>query len=492
MTLDTVSDHSSKVLNNNSDIGSWLASKFWTYALLIIAVFLFAGAATYSLLNLRDKSEVANIHSQSTMWLVVSLQHEFGKLDNMFWRYEAADPRLRAGELLTQFDILWSRLALMEESRNAIPAQKVDSFIGAVPPLFKLIREYEPHLFESVPAGLPISAVFLKKYRALKDPIQQYMVDIHIDRSWATNTRESAMQDTRFALYAMLVGALGSILLLFLIVISQMISRQKHLIQTRAALSQSEDDRQALGKEVKQRQLIEKDRKRLVVDLEHRNDELERYAYTVSHDLKSPLITIKGFAGFLEQDVEQGNTAKVIADVARINEAVQTMSNLLEDILKLSKVNLVPELFVEVSLDETIAKSITLVTGEIESHAVDVRVELNLPIVKGEPQHLIEVFQNLISNAVKFMGEQNNPVIEIGATKQGDRVLCYVKDNGVGIAKEYQQRVFNLFERLETDTEGTGLGLSIVKRIIERHGDKIQIDSDLGKGCKFYFTLPAS
>ncbi len=486
-----MSGNSSKVFNDTPNIGPGRASILWTYALLTIALFLFAGAATYSLFNLRDKSEVADIHSQATMWLVVSFEREFNKLDTLFWRYEAADPLLSADELLTQFDILWSRLALMEESRSARPAQRVDSFVQVVPPLFQLIRDNELHLFQTVPAGLPISSSFLETYRALKDPIHQYMVDIHIDRSWATDTRESEIKDTRLAMYATLAGTLVSTVLLFFIVISQMISRQKSLLQTRAALSQSEEDRRALGEEVKQRHLIEKDRERLVVDLEHRNEELERYAYTVSHDLKSPLITIRGFAGFLERDVTQGNTDKVIADVARINEAVQTMFNLLEDILNLSKVNLAPEPFAEMSLDEIISRAITLVTGEIEDHAVDVQVESDLPIVSGESQRLVEVFQNLISNAVKFTGEQSNPVIEIGASKKDDRVHCYVKDNGIGIAKEYQERVFNLFERLDTGTEGTGVGLSIVKRIIERHGDTIRIESELGKGCKFYFSLPA-
>ena len=487
-----MSGNFSKVFNDTPNTGPGRASILWTYALLIIALFLFAGAATYSLFSLRDKSEVADIHSQATMWLVVSFEREFNKLDTLFWRYEAADPLLSADELLTQFDILWSRLALMQESRSARPAQRVDSFVQVVPPLFQLIRDNELHLFQTVPAGLPISSSFLETYRALKDPIHQYMVDIHIDRSWATDTRESEIKDTRLAMYATLAGTLVSTLLLFFIVISQMISRQKNLLQTRAALSQSEEDRRALDEEVKQRHLIEQDRERLVVDLEHRNEELERYAYTLSHDLKSPLITIRGFVGFLERDVTQGNTDKVIADLVRINEAVQTMTDLLEAILNLSKINLVPEPFIEVSLDETIARSITLVTGEIEDHAIDVRIESDLPTASGEPQRLVEVFQNLISNAVKFMGEQSNPVIEIGASKEGDRVHCYVKDNGVGIAIEYQERVFNLFERLDTGTEGTGLGLSIVKRIIEHHGDTIRIESELGKGCKFYFSLPAS
>ena len=478
--------------NDTSNIGLGRISILWTYVLLTIAVLLFASATAYSLFNLRNKSEVANIHSQSTMWLVVSFEREFNKLDNMFWRYEAADPDLSADELLIQFDILWSRLALMNESRNAKPARQVESFFQAVPPLFQLIRENEQHILQTVRSGLPVSTAFIDAYRALKDPIHQYSVDIHIDRSWAVDRRESELKDTRLAIYAMLAGTLVSTLLLFFIVISQLNNRQKNLQQTRAMLAQNEMDRQALRDEVEQRQLIEEDRERLVLDLEASNEELERYAYTVSHDLKSPLLTIKGFAGYLEQDVSRGKTDKVIADVARINEAVQTMSDLLEDILKLSKVNLAPGAFVEVSLDEIISRAITLVTGEIEDHAVKVQVEPDLPKVSGEHQRLIEVFQNLISNAVKFMGEQNNPVVEIGASRHDDRVHCYVKDNGVGIAEEYQQRVFDLFERLETNTEGTGIGLSIVKRIIEHHGGTIGVESESGKGCKFYFSLPAS
>ena len=230
----------------------------------------------------------------------------------------------------------------MNESRNAKPTRQVESFVQAVPPLFQLIRENEQHILQTVRSGLPVSAAFLDAYRALKDPIHQYNVDIHIDRSWAVDRRESELKDTRLAIYAMLAGTLVSTLLLFFIVISQLNNRQKILQQTRAMLAQNEMDRQALSDEVEQRQLIEEDRERLMLDLEASNEELERYAYTVSHDLKSPLLTIKGFAGYLEQDLSRGKTDRVIADVARINEAVQTMSDLLEGILKLSKVNLAP------------------------------------------------------------------------------------------------------------------------------------------------------
>ena len=109
----------------------------------------------------------------------------------------------------------------------------------------------------------------------------------------------------------------------------------------------------------------------------------------------------------------------------------------------------------------------------------------------AEPQRLTEVFQNLIANATKFMGDQSQPLIEVGARVQDNWVQCYVTDNGIGIEPEYQERVFQLFERLDTSTQGTGVGLSIVKQIIERHGGSIEIRS-VGQesGTTFEFTLP--
>lgn len=327
----------------------------------------------------------------------------------------------------------------------------------------------------------------------MADPIHQFMIDTHLNRSWMVEVRETQIKDTRLAMYLTLAGTLVSTLMLFAIVIVQLKARHGNLVLTTKALEQSEKDRNALSEEVQRRMDVEKERKKLMLDLEGRNEELEGYAHTISHDLKSPLYTIQGFTGYLEQDLQQDNKEKMRDDLLKIREAVTTMSRLLDDILNLSKVNLSQESSQQMPLGEIIDNAIKLVAREIGEHAVDLRIEPNLPSVYAAPQRLTEVYQNLISNATKFIGDQQQPVIEIGASSEGDWVRCYVRDNGIGIEPEYRDRVFKLFERLDSHTQGTGVGLAIVKRIIESLGGEIWIDSDgPGTGACFQFTLPAS
>jgi signal transduction histidine kinase len=465
----------------------------WTYALLLVAVILFAAATAYGFFKLRHESATARYNSQAAVWLVVSFEREYLKFNSMLLRYSAQDPDLKADELLTQFDVLWSRIELMQQGENSRPLHQVASYQYAVPVTFQLIGDYEVQIFEAAPAGLPLPQGFIEAFRALADPIHRFMVDVHINRSWVVDVREAQIKDTRLAIYVTLAGTLVSTLMLFAIVLVQLKARHSNLIQTTAALEQSEEDRNALHQEVQRRELLEQEREALMVDLEERNEELERYAYTISHDLKSPLYTIQGFTGFLERDIGKGNPESMLNDLAKIREAVLTMANLLDDILKLSRLDTVTDEVKPVSLDEVIEQAQSMLSIEIEESGVEIRLETDQPIVAAQPQRLTEVFQNLISNAVKFMGDQQQPVIEIGARSEGDWVHCHVRDNGSGIAPEYQDRVFNLFERLESGIQGTGVGLAIVKRVIERHGGRVWIVSDgEGQGCSFEFTLRAA
>ena len=463
----------------------------WTYALLILAVVLFTAASIYGLYKLREETEVAATSSQATVWLVVSFEREYLKLGNMLQSYRLDPASVDPDTLLTQFDVFWSRIDLLQQGVNAEPLEQIESHGELVPATLALLREYEQHLFDAVPAGQPLDAEFLARYRALAEPIHRYAVDVHLNRSWVIDVREAQSADTRVAIYLTLSGTLLGTLIIFSILLVQLRSRHGNLLRTMSALEQSRRDSEALRDEVIYRESVEAEREALLTDLENRNEELERYAYTISHDLKSPLYTIQGYTGFLERDARKGHTGNMLADLEKIKDAVTTMSDLLEDILSLSKVSLAPESVQRVSLGDVISGAMSLVQREISDGGVIVQYEPDLPSVEGEPQRLTELFQNLIGNAAKFMGDQRKPLIEVGARADAEWVECYVRDNGIGIADEYRDRVFNLFERLDTRTQGTGIGLAIVKRIVERHGGRIWVESaGEGRGSSFKFTLP--
>ncbi len=234
-------------------------------------------------------------------------------------------------------------------------------------------------------------------------------------------------------------------------------------------------------------------RKQLIAELAAKNAELERFTYTVSHDLKSPLFTIRGFLGFLEQDALSGDKEKVKKDTQRIVDATDKMQQLLNDLLELSRIGRLMNEPRQVPFDELVSDVLALVHGQIAERGVRVRVQENLPIVYGDRQRLTEVLQNLVDNGIKFMGGQLEPKIEIGQDGEDNGMpVFFVRDNGVGIAPDHFERIFGLFNKLDPHTDGTGIGLALVKRIIEFHGGRIWVESEANKGSTFYFTLPST
>lgn len=228
---------------------------------------------------------------------------------------------------------------------------------------------------------------------------------------------------------------------------------------------------------------------KLIRELEEKNEELERFTYTASHDLKSPLITIRGFLGYLEKDARSGNFERLNADLQRISDAADTMQRLLAELLELSRVGRVASERQDAPFDAIVAEGLRRVEGQLEARKVQVRVGGGFPVVSVDRERIVEVIQNLVDNAVKFMGSQPEPVIEINFIEQDERPVFYVRDNGMGIKKEFHKRIFGLFDKLSSETEGTGVGLALVKRIVEVHGGSIWVDSEEGAGATFYFTL---
>lgn len=233
------------------------------------------------------------------------------------------------------------------------------------------------------------------------------------------------------------------------------------------------------------------ERERLIMELEARNAELERFTYTVSHDLKSPLVTIKGFLGLLEKDLAVDDKQGVRQSMARIYHAAKTMERLLADLLELSRVGRLinpPEI---VPFNQIVAEALALVGGYLENRDVTIKVAPDLPDVFVDRMRMVEAMQNLLDNALKFTVGQPEAIIEVGTEKRGGEVLFFVRDNGCGIDSRYHEQVFGLFERLDAAVEGTGIGLALVKRIIGVHNGRIWVESGgVDAGSTFYFTLP--
>lgn len=257
-----------------------------------------------------------------------------------------------------------------------------------------------------------------------------------------------------------------------------------------AGLNGDADGIIGITRDITEEKKAEAERELLIRELETKNTELEQFTYTVSHDLKAPIITIRGFLGFLEKDIVEGKHENVRQDIVRIDEAVSKMHQLLNELLELSRIGRLMNEPEDIPFNELVTDALDIVHGRLETKQVTVQTQPNLPIVRGDRQRLTEVLQNLLDNAAKYMGDQIDPQIEIGQTGEDNKLpVFFVKDNGIGVAPEHHERIFGLFNQLDSTTEGTGIGLTLVKRIIEVHGGRIWVKSELGEGSTFYFTL---
>jgi PAS domain S-box-containing protein len=226
-------------------------------------------------------------------------------------------------------------------------------------------------------------------------------------------------------------------------------------------------------------------------ELETRNAELERFNYTLSHELKTPLVTMRGFLGYLENSITTGKIERAKADLARIGNATDKLYKMINELLELSRVGRLINPPQDVPFEDIVREGLKTVEVSLSSRNVQVEVVTGLPVVHVDRARLIEVIQNLVDNAIKYIGDQPEPRISIGVRSENNEQVFFVSDNGMGIDPAYHARVFNLFEKLNPQSEGTGIGLALVKRIIETHRGRIWVESQgIGHGAAFCFTLP--
>jgi signal transduction histidine kinase len=224
--------------------------------------------------------------------------------------------------------------------------------------------------------------------------------------------------------------------------------------------------------------------------LETANAELERFAYAASHDLREPLRLVSSYVDLLARRYKGKLDSDADDFINFTLMGVRRMEKLIQGTLTFAKVGLGTSVFEAVNCNELVTQAVANLDCSITETCAQI-IRHPLPTVVGNPFLLLQVFQNLLHNALKYHGDQA-PIVEISCHQEDGQWQFAVKDNGVGIERQYHQKVFDIFQRLESldENSGSGIGLAICKKALERHGGQIWIDSEVGKGSTFYFSLP--
>ena len=235
-------------------------------------------------------------------------------------------------------------------------------------------------------------------------------------------------------------------------------------------------------------QLLEKSK-----EVEKINNELKDFVYTVSHDLKEPLFSISGYVTRLYEIYHDTYDEKGRRFSNRIKANIEIMSNRIQEILEVAKVGMIAYDFNEHDSEDIVKNVLVALQDKIEANNINIIIKPNLPTILCDEKRIRDVFYNLVTNAVKFMGDNKKREVTIGYKRNEGYYEFFVEDTGIGIRKEYQNNVFKIFTRLkQIEAEGSGVGLIIVKKIIETHKGEIWIESpiDNGNGTRFCFTIP--
>jgi PAS domain S-box-containing protein len=224
--------------------------------------------------------------------------------------------------------------------------------------------------------------------------------------------------------------------------------------------------------------------------LEEANKELEAFTYSVSHDLRAPLRHMAGFSGILLEEYGPSLDAQAKKYLDRIQDATGRMGRLVDELLTLARVGRQSPNLQMTGLDSIVQEVVTILEPDTEGRQINWKIS-KLPFVECDPTLIKQVFQNLISNALKYSRPRAKAVIEVGQTDANGHTAIFIRDNGVGFSMKYADKLFGVFQRLHRaeDFEGTGVGLATVQRIIKKHHGRIWAEAELDRGATFYFTL---
>lgn len=276
------------------------------------------------------------------------------------------------------------------------------------------------------------------------------------------------------------------------------LTRDKSLINVRWHISIVDDAEGTVelvfffGEDTKEKRDREEELEAQNLQLMYSNEELENILSIVSHDLKNPLYIIQDFASILDQEYKDTLSEDALYYLQRIKANAKHMEKLIKDLLDLSRTARIKGVWQECSVSEIIKRAIGELKEPINTRGIKIKMPEKFPILKCDSERILQVFMNLMSNSIKFIGDTADPCIEIGWSDKGEEYEFYMKDNGIGIEPEYHEKIFVIFQRLQDvkDVEGTGVGLTIVKKVIENHGGRVWVESKKGEGATFYFTIP--
>jgi len=245
-----------------------------------------------------------------------------------------------------------------------------------------------------------------------------------------------------------------------------------------------------LQKEIAERKIADENLRQTAAELARSNRDLEQFAYVASHDLQEPLRAVSGYIQLLQQRCADKLDEKSLQYMKGAVDGAARMQGLITDLLAFSRVGTKEQIIVSTDLSTALAAAIENLKVSIQEANADITFN-PLPKLPVDSTQIIQLFQNLISNAVKFHSKQK-PEIHIGAVRRSGEWIFSVRDNGIGMDPQYAERIFMIFQRLHTRRKyaGTGIGLAICKKIVERHGGKIWVESNPGSGSVFYFTIP--